>query len=131
MTEDERTGSLLVHYDAVRVEADELVGAVANATGLNVKPRRRVPPSEREYIALRVIEATKKLDDLTFEVTGGRVGLGMVVPATLAGMSAFAFVVDKKRRMPRWDNLLYWSYTIFTALHEPEIEAVRKGTERQ
>ena len=25
-------------------------------------------------------------------------------------------------RLPRWDNLLYWSYNIFVSLHRREIE---------
>jgi hypothetical protein len=38
-------------------------------------------------------------------------------------MTAFAAVsfVVKKDRLPRWDNLAYWAYSIFVSLHPSEI----------
>jgi hypothetical protein len=45
-----------------------------------------------------------------------------MVPAALAGVAAYAFVAQKGKRLPRWDNLVYWSYSIFQTLHRREIE---------
>src|SRR5690242_8179209 len=69
VTEDERTGSVLVCYEPSRVEVDELVGAVAEATGLVVRVRKKLPPTETERVALRLIEVMKELDDLTLKAT--------------------------------------------------------------
>ncbi len=122
---DERTGSLLIRYEPIRVEADALVGAIAQQTGLPVRLRKTLSATDRDRLAIHVIDAARGLDAMTFKVTGGRMGLGTVVPAALAGLSAFSLIKDRERRLPRWDNLLFWSYRIFTALHESEINARR------
>jgi hypothetical protein len=130
VTLDERTGSLLVCYEPSRVEVDALVGAVAEATGLVVRVRKKPPRTETESAAVRVIEAMRGLEALTLQATGGRMGLSTLIPATLAGLSAVVFVKVPARRLPRWDNLLYWSYSIFLTLHQPEVEARRAAGRR-
>jgi hypothetical protein len=62
------------------------------------------------------------LNAVAFELTGWRADLRSLVPAALAGAAAYSFVYGKGPRLPRWDNLLYWSYSIFSALHSKEIE---------
>jgi len=54
-------------------------------------------------------------------VTGGRADLRGIVPAALAGLAIYSFI-EEKNRMPRWDNLLYWGFNIFTLLHRREID---------
>jgi hypothetical protein len=40
----------------------------------------------------------------------------------MAALAAYSFVFHPDARLPRWDNLLYWSYNIFSQLHRREIE---------
>jgi hypothetical protein len=70
--------------------------------------------------AMALIDGVRGLNEITSQVTGGRADLRVVVPAALAGLAAYSFSREKMR-LPRWDNLLWWSYSIFTALHENDV----------
>jgi hypothetical protein len=116
-----RTGSLLVEYEPGLVEPDAIVLLVAETAGLAspfdpaAQRFKGAPPSE---IA---IETVRELNAIVYELTGWRADLRAIVPASLAALGAYSFVVKKDDRLPRWDNLLYWSYNIFTQLHQREI----------
>ena len=112
-----RTGSVVIDYTPGDVDPDELVARVSDATGLAVLTRP--PPVDRP--ALVAIEVVREANAVAEKLTGGRLDLRSAVPAALAGMAAYAFWVQKGKRLPRWDNLLYWSYSVFTSLHHQEI----------
>ena len=115
------TGSLLVEYQPGLADPESILARIAGAAGLE-------PPSEEERQIRRepgliAIEAAHELNVMVEELTGYRADLRTIVPAGLAALSAYSFVVGKDR-LPRWDNLLYWSYNIFAQLHRREIERV-------
>ncbi len=115
-------GSILVEYEPGEVDPNELIDTIADAADLEP------PLSEEERAKHEVrpsayaIGAARRLDRLTRELTGGRADLRDVVPMAMTAVAAYAFVT-KKERLPRWDNLVYWAYSIFLALHTDEIAA--------
>jgi Heavy metal associated domain 2 len=120
-THSARTGSLLVEYEPGFTEPDEVVEQIAEVANLErpdedaVRARRRPP-------AVVAVGVARELNSLTMELTGSKVDLRFLVPTAIAAVSAYSFVYSKEPRLPRWDNLLYWSYNLFTSLHRREID---------
>lgn len=114
------TGSFLVEYEPGLAEPDALVVRIAEVAGLlsPFDPRAQKPPPRT---SMTIIDGARGLNAVANELTGGRADLRVVVPAALAGLAAYSFSREKMR-LPRWDNLLWWSYSIFTALHSHEIQ---------
>lgn len=119
-----QTGSILIEYEPGLADADDVILRIAEAADLEPPLDEATLRSMRARPALLAIGATKELNRLTEEVTGGRADLRSLVPAALAGLAVFSFM-EEKQRMPRWDNLLYWSFNIFTMLHRREIDEDR------
>jgi hypothetical protein len=119
------TGSVLVEYEVGSVEPDAVLEILAKAAGLD-PPTHDAIPRGREP-ALVAIDVARELNDMFYELTGYRGDLRVVVPAGLAALAAYSFGVSKSDRLPRWDNLLYWSYNIFTQLHRREIDGSSRG----
>jgi hypothetical protein len=115
------TGSFLIEYEPGLAEPDAVVVRIAEVAGLlsPFDPRARKKPAQT---STALIDGARGLNAVANELTGGRADLRVVVPAALAGLAAFSFSREKMR-LPRWDNLLWWSYSIFTALHSQEIQA--------
>ena len=118
-------GSVLVEYEPGTIDPNALIDAIARAADLDPplaeeerRPRRVEPGS--------IVDAARKLNTLTHELSGGRADLRSLVPLAMSGFAAFSFVT-KKDRLPRWDNLAYWAFSIFLALHADEID---KTTDR-
>jgi hypothetical protein len=109
---DSPTGSVLVEYDPERVDAGALVGEIAAAAALWIAP----PPTQRSA-ARAVFESGRALDAHVADWTGGRFDLRVAVPAALAAGS-IATLLFGAWRAPRWDSLLYWSFTVFRALND-------------
>jgi len=116
-----QTGSLLVQYEPGLADADDIILRIAEAADLDPPLDEATLRERRARPALLAIGATRELNRLTEEVTGGRADLRSIVPAALAGLAIYSFV-EEKQRLPRWDNLLYWGFNIFTMLHKREID---------
>jgi hypothetical protein len=114
-----KTGSLLVEYQPGHADPEELLRCIAEAADLDMptdeRPRGKEP-------ALVAIDTTRELNELVHELTGQRADLRTLVPAGMAALAVYSFAVQGDR-LPRWDNLLYWSYNIFSQLHRREIDA--------
>jgi hypothetical protein len=111
---------VLVAYEPGLVEPDAIAARIAETAQL-ISPfdPRAAKPVFRPAGAL--IEGTRELNAIAEELTGGRVDLRSIVPAALAGAAAYSFAFGKGPRLPRWDNLLWWSYSVFHSLHAREI----------
>jgi hypothetical protein len=120
VTQNLRTGSVLVEYEPGLVEPDAIAQRIA-ATAELLSPfdPRAAKPVFRPAGAL--IDGTRGLNAIAEELTGGRVDLRSIVPAALAGAAAYSLAFGRGPRLPRWDNLLWWSYSIFHSLHAGEI----------
>ena len=113
-----RTGSILVEYEPGMAEPEGILTQLALAAGLALPA-----PAARPSVATSArfaIDATRELNAIAYELSGWRADLRTIVPAGLAAIAAYSFV-KKKDRLPRWDNLLYWSYNVFVGLHQEEI----------
>jgi Heavy metal associated domain 2 len=121
-THTPRTGSLLIEYEPGVTEPDEVVFEIAR-TGNLERPTEETVRARRMAPATIAVRAARGLNEATMELTGSRVDLRVIVPTALAALGAYSFVYNtKEARLPRWDNLLYWSYNIFVSLHWREIE---------
>src|SRR6202011_461254 len=108
------TGSFLVVYDPSLADAGDLLTAIAARARLAIsEPPGGDPPAQYVFGAMRALE------DWMLELSGGRAGLGLVVPIALGIGSIASFWSSPHIRTPRWDNLLYWSVQFFRMLNEP------------
>jgi hypothetical protein len=117
----ERTGSLLIEYEPGLTEPDAVVEQIATVADLE-RPDEEAVRARRRPPAVVAVGVARDLNALSMELTGSQVDLRLIVPTAIAALSAYSFVYSKEPRLPRWDNLLYWSYNLFTSLHRREIE---------
>ena len=122
------TGGLLVEYDPDAVEPGAILAAVAEAGELDGVVDAHAVRRGGPDAATAIIGLVKKVDQTIKEVSGGRAGLGTIVPAGLAASALFFLV--RRPEQPRWDNLLYWSYSIFRDLHRDIIEGKKAPPEQ-
>jgi hypothetical protein len=122
-----RTGSLLIEYQPGLVEPDDVVTRIAEAADMDWLGEGSIRP--RRQPGLVAIGVARELNEITKELTGARTDLRTLVPTAIAALGAYSFLYGKEPRLPRWDNLLYWSYNIFASLHRPEIDGdlTRRG----
>jgi hypothetical protein len=121
VTHSARTGSLLVEYQPGLADPEAILARVAGAAGLDL-PSEEERARKREP-ALVAIDATRELNEIVHEVTGYRADLRSIVPLGMAALAGYSLLKHEESKLPRWDNLLYWSYNIFTQLHRREIDA--------
>jgi hypothetical protein len=126
VTHNPKTGSVLVAYEPGLVEPDAIALRMAETAEL-ISPfdPRAAKPVPRPASAL--IEGARELNAIAQELTGGRADLRSIVPAALAGAAAYSFAFGKVHRLPRWDNLLWWSYSVFASLHARDIAIATDG----
>jgi Heavy metal associated domain 2 len=121
VTHNPRTGSLLVEYQPGLAEPEPILARIASAAGLAM-PDEHASRRPRQP-ALVAIDAARELNDLVHDITGQQADLRALVPVAMAALGVYSFVYHDDARLPRWDNLLYWSYNVFSQLHRREIEA--------
>jgi len=121
-----RTGSLLIEYEPGRVEPDDVLTCIADAADMQWLGEGSI--RARRQPGLVAVGVARELNHITMELTGSRADLRVIVPTAIAALGAYSFAYGKEPRLPRWDNLVYWAYNIFTSLHRREIEgdAVRR-----
>jgi Heavy metal associated domain 2 len=105
---DARTGSLLVEYEPREVGINALVARIGELSGLEV-----LSPSADGSAADRIQRFARKLDAATRSLTGNRLDLGVVIPGGLVGVAVYSFLKSSHTRVPRWDSLVYWAYSVF------------------
>jgi hypothetical protein len=106
-----QTGSLLVEYDPAQIEANRVIAIVAGAAGLDeIIDGDKSDPAD---LAGAVIDVAQAANSAVVEVSGGRTDLRGLMSAALAGASMYSLLFDANGpRVPRWDNLLWWSYSL-------------------
>lgn len=117
---DAHTGSLVVEYEPGLSSPDAIIERAAQAAGLLRAPDR--PEGSVRCQGDRVVGACRRINAATYDLSGSRVELRTLVPFALAGLSAVILVV-RGPRLPRWDNLAYWSISLFALLHSREMNA--------
>ena len=122
-----RTGSILIEYEPGHAEPDSILAELARTAG--IAPCAEGALARARSPALLAVGAVQELNAIAGELTGQKADLRSLIPAGLAALSAYSFATSKEPRMPRWDNLLWWSYSVFLNHHWDEIE--RSGEERR
>jgi len=122
---DPFTGSLLIEYRPGEVEPGAVLATLAQAAGLagviDAETARRTRPGA----AVVVADTLRTIDRALNEASGGRTNLRTLIPAALFASAAYFLV--RRPEPPRWDNLMYWSYSIFRDLNDkPEGEDPRR-----
>jgi hypothetical protein len=111
------TGSVVVEYHPGQVEPDALLSAIALAAGAGSVVDEALVRRRSADAAIGVIKAARSMSGVAHEVTGQDVGV--LVPAALLASAVWSFV--RAPVLPRWDNLLYWSWTVFHTLNHHKI----------
>jgi hypothetical protein len=114
-----RTGSLLVEYQPGLADSETILARIAEAAGLEMPSDEPPPPKKPALVA---IDAAREVNELVADLTGEQTDLRTLIPFGMAALAAYSLVYHPDERLPRWDNLLYWSYNVFTQLHRREIE---------
>ena len=115
-----KTGGLLIEYQPGLGDADQIIARVAAAAGLALPLDEEELKARRARPAVVAIGVTRELNAVVDELSGGRVDLRALVPAGLAALAVYSF--RKDATLPRWDNLVWWSYSVFAQLHRSEID---------
>jgi len=122
-----RTGSILIEYEPGLADPESILAHLASAAG--IEPCDRDALARTRTPALLAVDAVQELNAIAGELTGHKADLRALVPAGLAALSAYSFITSKETRLPRWDNLLWWSYSVFLNHHRGEI--ARASEERR
>lgn len=120
-----RTGSVLIEYEPGLTEPDSILSHLAEAAG--VLPCAEGALARARTPAILAVGAVQELNAIAAELTGYKADLRSLVPAGLAALSAFSLIAGKEPRLPRWDNLLWWSYSLFFDHHREEIRRSAEG----
>jgi hypothetical protein len=118
ITHNARTGSVLIEYQPGLTDSEGILALIAEAAGLEMPSDDELPPKKPALVA---IDAAREVNELVADLTGQQLDMRSLVPLGMVALGAYSFVYGKDR-LPRWDNLLYWSYNIFSQLHRREIE---------
>ena len=122
---NERAGSVLVQYEPGTVDPNTLIDATARAGELDPPLSDEERQAQRPRMAKLAIDVARDLNATASALAGGRADLRDLVPLGLIGMAAYS-LLSEKRRLPRWDNLAYWAYSIFLSLHAEEISQTER-----
>ena len=115
-----RTGSILIEYEPGLTEPDTILSRLADAAG--IAPCAEDALARTRSPALLAVGAVQELNSIASELTGHKADLRSLIPAGLAALGAYSLLAGKEPRLPRWDNLLWWSYSIFVEHHREEID---------
>jgi hypothetical protein len=115
-----RTGSVLVEYQPGVANPEAILAFIADAADLD---RYAWPGAEPAEPGLVAIDVAREANAIAYELTGKKVDLRLLIPAGLAGIAAYAFLEQRGNRLPRWDNLVWWSQQLFVQFHRREIES--------
>jgi hypothetical protein len=112
----QKTGSILIHYDAQRIQLPSIAQLIVKLAGLGGIEADRAEPQRPQGPALR--EILDRLNRIAIRSTHGRLDGKTAVPATLAGLGALTFLFGR-RTMPQWYDLFFWSFVTFVNLNPP------------
>jgi hypothetical protein len=107
-----QTGSVLCEYPPGELTAEAILEALGDL-GIEVVE----PTGERWDVAGAVYRVAHGANEVVRELTDQKADLKLLAPVGLA-----AWGVAQLVRSPvpvRWDNLLWWSYSLFTQLNHP------------
>ncbi len=118
-----KTGSILVLYEAAKVQLPWLVQLIVRVAGLEgLEVDHDGKPIQPQGIAIRA--ALDRWNGAVVEATKGHLDARTAVPGALAGLGALKLLFGKWRA-PEWYDLMFWSITMFVNLTPPEMQQPR------
>ena len=85
---------------------------------------RSIERRARAVKTLTILGLKTYANEVVRAFAGDRADLKLLVPAALAGAAVVSFF--KRPVLPRWDNLLWWSYSTFRDLNGDAIDRAGK-----
>jgi hypothetical protein len=111
------TGSVTIEYETHRVQLPRLVQTVLVAGDFGgVEVDAPIVGLAAVTDGDRVRDGLARLNDSLHLLTSGRLDLRAAVPGALAGLGLLTFALRKKS-LPRWYDLLFWSFVTFVNLN--------------
>lgn len=103
---DYRIGSMLIEYDASKVEGELLIGAILKLMGLD-NPSESIPKS---MVMKEIQIANQAVNMAILDKTNGILDLRTIVPLTFLGLAVKSYANTGNLGLPAPITLLYWSY---------------------
>ena len=103
---DYRIGSMLIEYDASKVEGELLIGAILKLMGLD-NPSETIPKS---MVMKEIQIANQAVNMAILDKTNGILDLRTIVPLTFLGLAVKSYANTGNLGLPAPITLLYWSY---------------------
>ncbi|WP_141589864.1 MULTISPECIES: HMA2 domain-containing protein [unclassified Myxococcus] len=121
------TGSLLVEYSPDEADVESLLATIVDTAGLDGIVDAKFMAKSRMAPAEHVVSGARWLDGLARELTGA--GLYELIPVVLTATGIYSLVANPSQKgwLPRWDNALYWAYSVFRdGVREQELEGAAR-----
>jgi hypothetical protein len=121
----QKTGSLLVTYDAHQLQLPTLVQAIVKLAGLDGvevdHDGKLIQPS-----GPAVRNTFDRWNRALMEASRGHVDAKVAMPGVLASLGVLKLLFGN-RRLPEWYDLMFWSFTAFINLNPPEMVIANDG----
>lgn len=107
------TGSLLIEYGPDAADVESLLAAIVDTAGLDGIVDAKFMAKSWKAPAEHVVSGARWLDGLARDTTGA--GLYELIPMVLTATGIYSLVANPSQKgwLPRWDNALYWAYSVF------------------
>jgi hypothetical protein len=101
------TGTVLIRFDAAKLEPELLVAALVRLLDLEHE-MENPPPAAAGREMVRVARA---LDRAVYDRTGGLLDLRTALPIGLAGLGVYRLMARKGTALPAAATLIWWAYS--------------------
>ncbi len=129
VTWSQDTGSLLIEYQPGQSDPNDIVATIAHGCGMMfVGNADMVQNRSPATPALAASDAFAGINHLAARVLGHRADLRTILPLVVVSISTYAFSKQKGQRLPRWDNLVYWSINLFLAMNRRVLDQAPSQT---
>ncbi|HXX65900.1 MAG TPA: hypothetical protein VEK07_01885 [Polyangiaceae bacterium] len=128
-----KTGSVVAEYDPEKLEADDLLNAVAKGGGFRGLEADTRTKANRKELVNAFLDGIQGLNGIVSQMTDEKADLRELVPIALVATSVISFIMnDNRGRLPQWANSLYHAYRIFMHWHRREVRTrVRAEREKE
>ena len=109
------SGSLLIEYQVGELDTEALLAEVAAEAGLAGVWDGLDGRGEPIDLAAAIAQGARAVNRVVREATSDRADLGVIIPGALLAAAVASLIL--RPDLPRWESLLYWSFTFFRDLN--------------